>query len=520
LKVAATEAYIILSTITPHRTMPPKHEALLEKGFLTDVTEIRLTEAESNPFPTREPWKWVAATTRRSFSPNQNSRNVKLHKTAYLDGLRGFASLLVYCLHHQVWAHSPFILENAYGYQGFHHLACLPGVRLLFTGGHFAVAVFFVISGYVLSAKPLTLIHAGDFDRMSENIGSALFRRWLRLYIPVICSTLITASIPHVWGIKANFEPQRIRRDELWKWYCEFKNFSFAFRLGGEPWFSYSFHTWSIPFEFRGSICVYTSLLAFSRCTRLARLGCEAGLIIYFLYIADGAHFAMFMAGMLLCDLDNLAERQQLPKWMGALSSVKTQVYYAMFTLALILGGCPSHQYDIQLLKESPGWSYFAFLVPQAVFDFKWFFLFWGAVFLVASTPRLPWLKGFFETRFCQYLGRISFAFYLVHGPVLWTLGQRLYAATGWYNDWQAAEIPGWVNRVPLPRVGPLGLELSFLVPHLILLPVTLWLAEIATTVFDEPSIQFSRWLYGLATTFGDDTRSRGWNDADRPMKK
>ena len=30
--------------------------------------------------------------------------------------------------------------------------------------------------------------------------------------------------------------------DELWKWYAEFKDFSFVFRMGGEPWFSYNFH--------------------------------------------------------------------------------------------------------------------------------------------------------------------------------------------------------------------------------------------------------------------------------------
>jgi hypothetical protein len=32
--------------------------------------------------------------------------------------------------------------------------ACLPGIRTLFSGGHFAVSVFFVLSGYVLSMRP------------------------------------------------------------------------------------------------------------------------------------------------------------------------------------------------------------------------------------------------------------------------------------------------------------------------------------------------------------------------------
>lgn len=496
--------------------MSPPYEGLLDKGVWTEVKEVGTPDEETNHPPLKQPLKWLAATTRQSLSPKPNGRNNKLHKTAYLDGLRGFASLLVYCLHHQTWAHSPLFLENTFGYNNQYYLAALPGLRIFFTGGHYAVSVFFVISGYVLSAKPLSLIHSGDYNRLAENVGSALFRRWLRLFIPVICVTFMVASTPHVLGIQANFVPEQTWREEIWKWYCEFKNFSFAFRLGGDPWLSYHYHVWSIPYEFRGSICIYTSVMALSRCTRSARLWCQIGLIVYFLYIADGAHFAMFTAGMLLCDLDQLAERQQLPEWMASLKQLKTHIFYTLFILGVLLGGVPSIHWDVQILKQSPVWGHFAFLVPQAVFDYKWFFLFWAAVFTVAALPRLPWLRSFFEGRFCQYLGRISFAFYLVHGPVLWTLGGRLYAATGWAQEWQLAEIPGWIDRVPLPRIGPLGLEFNFLVPHLILFPVTLWLAEVGTTMFDEPSINFSRWLYAKATTAVEGVQEReskttGW---------
>jgi peptidoglycan/LPS O-acetylase OafA/YrhL len=93
-------------------------------------------------------------------------------------------------------------------------------------------------------------------------------------------------------------------------------------------------------------------------------------------------------------------------------------------------------------------------------------------------------------------MGRISFSFYLVHGPVLWILGDRLYTATGWGREANALGIPHWINAFPLSKQGPLGLEMSFLVPHLILLPVTLWLAEIVTRFIDEPSVKFSQWLY------------------------
>jgi peptidoglycan/LPS O-acetylase OafA/YrhL len=179
------------------------------------------------------------------------------------------------------------------------------------------------------------------------------------------------------------------------------------------------------------------------------------------------------------------------------LEPLKEFIFYNLFVISIYLGGVPSHNPDFQVLQKSRGWYYLSFLKPQAVFDYKWFYLFWAATFLVASIPRISWLKGFFETRFNQYLGRISFALYLVHGPVLRILGDRLYVATGWSRESHAIGLHDWIDIFPLSKTGPLGLELSFLAPHLIILPVTLWLAEIATKLLDKPSVKFAQWAYG-----------------------
>lgn len=442
---------------------------------------------------------WGLDLIRPAFWTKPSGRSKQLGRTAYLDGLRGFAAFLVYWQHHELWAHDSAnkIFESAFGYEKKYHFAALPGVRLFFNGGHFAVSIFFVLSGYVLSAKPWMLINTGDYVKLGDNLASALFRRWLRLHIPVICTTFVYISIWHAFGIWAVPDPRATYREEIWNWYVEFKNFSFVFRTGGEPWFSYNFHAWSIPVEFKGSIVIYTSLLALSRCRRNARLLCQVALIFYFMYIADGWFCAMFLAGMLLSDLDLLAANDDLPIFFSQLEPYKEHIFYALFTTSIYLGGVPAHTFDLSVLQSSPGWHYLSFLKPQAVFDYKWFYLFWAATFVVASIRHINWLKNFFEMRFNQYLGRISFSLYLVHGPVLWTLGDRLYAATGWTRESHAISLPkGWVNRFELPKTGPLGLELSFLLPHVILLPLTLWLAEIATKLFDEPSLRFSHWLY------------------------
>ncbi|KAH0036597.1 hypothetical protein KCU78_g1876, partial [Aureobasidium melanogenum] len=185
----------------------------------------------------------------------------ELHRTAYLDGLRGFAALLVFSLHHQVWGHSgtggEFILENAFGWNGVYQLICFPGIRILFSGGHLAVAIFFVISGYVLSVKPLTLLQSGDMMKMSENLASALFRRWLRLYIPVAGTTFAWMTSWHLLNIRSGNPiaemPESTYLSEIWKWYCNFKNYSFVF--DGEPTNIYNDHTCCVARAIKKTNC-------------------------------------------------------------------------------------------------------------------------------------------------------------------------------------------------------------------------------------------------------------------------
>ncbi|KAI4853757.1 hypothetical protein E4T44_00637 [Aureobasidium sp. EXF-8845] len=480
----------------------PRNIMSVEENLREIEAMLGSHESDTQPAPVRRTWSVPFASglmPPRSYARDKKTSKPGLHRTAYLDGLRGFAALLVFSLHHQVWGHSgtggEFILENAFGWNGIYQIICFPGLRIFFSGGHLAVAVFFVVSGYVLSIKPLTLIQAGDTTKMSENLASALFRRWLRLYIPVAGTTFLWMTSWHLFQIKSSNpiaqSPESTYLRELWKWYCDFKNYSFVFQ--GEAWNTYNDHTWSIPMEFRGSIVVYTSLLALSGCGGNSRLLCETVLLYYFLYIVDGWYCALFVAA-----------RGQLPRRLRMFKKHKTWIAYLVFSIGLYLGGVPSISNDIQHLRNSPGWYYLSFFKPQAFWDFRWFFRFWAAVCVVFATPHINWLRKFFETSFCQYLGRVSFGFYLVHGPVLWTLGDRLYAASGRIREGHIGVVPDWINLLPLPAVGPFGLEINFLVPQFILLAFTLWLAEIVTRCLDEFSVHASRWLHMKAMLQGE----------------
>ncbi|PSR83497.1 acyltransferase 3 [Coniella lustricola] len=444
----------------------------------------------------------------KTISADDQPSDRPLRPTAYLDGLRGFAAFLVYWHHHELWAHiyapgrTQDVFENSWGRNGEYHLATFYGTRLFFTGGHTAVATFYVISGYVLTFKALQLTQNGQHARVADVVASALFRRWFRLYIPVLVTTFALITSWHLFGIwNSQIELKPTYAAEVWNWYTEFKNLSFIFKEG-PMWPSYNGHLWSIPLEMRGSIITYVAALTLSRATTKARLLCEAGLAFYFMYICDAWYASVFMTGMLQCDLDLLARRSEpnsgFPTFLRRLEPYKKTVFYTLLVLALFFSGVPSHSRDLDEWRSNPGWYYLYYLKPQAVFDAKWFFLAIAANCLVAAIPRIPALKRFFEGRFCQYLGRISFSLYLVHGPILLLLGDRLYHAVGFVAPFLETQqrYSSWINKIPLPIAGPLGLEPAFLLPHIIMLPLTLWVSDVVTRHVDEPAVRFSQWLW------------------------
>ena len=53
------------------------------------------------------------------------------------------------------------------------------------------VVIFFVISGYVLSYRSLKLARQGKQVELLDSLASSVFRRWLRLHLPVAASCLL-----------------------------------------------------------------------------------------------------------------------------------------------------------------------------------------------------------------------------------------------------------------------------------------------------------------------------------------
>lgn len=239
----------------------------------------------------------------------------------------------------------------------------------------------------------------------------------------------------------------------------------------------YDPHTWTIPKELRGSMVLYTFLLGTAALRARWRIGAAIGLSIYALTLGYW-DMGVFVGGMIHSELDLLrnaaspsefsADDRALVRFLRAAQPPPTRkariLRWALIILALYLLSYPDAGAEF-----TPGFRFLAWLAPRWYIPVsKWmFYQAIGALILLPCVLRSPTLRSLLEGRLAQYLGRISFAFYLVHGPVLHSLGfwimPRLFEALG--------------------RVG------GYVVGYFVLLGTALWLAGWFCRRVDVPSL-------------------------------
>jgi peptidoglycan/LPS O-acetylase OafA/YrhL len=108
-----------------------------------------------------------------------------------------------------------------------------------------------------------------------------------------------------------------------------------------------------------------------------------------------------------------------------------------------------------------------------------WFWHGIGAALIAMTAALNANVQYIFSCKVARFLGRVSYALYLVHGIVIRCLGIRLvplaFAITG--------------------TQGVFNQELGFLLAYTIQVPVTLLTAIVFTKMFDDTAITLSKWL-------------------------
>ncbi|KAI5861189.1 acyltransferase [Durotheca rogersii] len=434
-------------------------------------------------------------------------RSERLSPTAYLDGMRGLAALFVFFCH---FFYTAFKIAEGWGHNNANYeIWRLPFVRLLYSGPSM-VCIFFVISGYALSLKPLKQLRSRSFDGFSQTMTSFIFRRYFRLYLPPLISTFAVMVLLRlgVYEMTRTFSGDRkyvhnviehhpvleeTAEKQLKHWVREMYNFVHIWgweKFGGAT--GYDVHLWTIPVEFRCSMMLFLVILGTARLRTSARFVC-LGLLMWFVLRSDRWEMVLFLWGMAIAELDlirdahepNISQPPTAP--LALLPLEKTEgapekrrcANGLLWTLASI----PS----LYLMSEPdagpdgvPGWKYLGTLIPEWFSDRYRYYQMIGSVVFVFCVARSPSWQRVFNSPPVQYFGRISYALYLMHGPVLHTVG---YMVERW--AWSLTGTEGSAYNW------------GFVLASIFNIPLVIWASDIFWRAVDAPTVRFAKWLEG-----------------------
>jgi peptidoglycan/LPS O-acetylase OafA/YrhL len=300
----------------------------------------------------------------------------------FLDGLRGWGALMVFLYHLIV----QLLFNTAPPYRS-RYLAFL-------LDGDFAVFIFFVLSGFVLSIK--FIISPGKYS-----LTQAVIARYFRLMLPIIITSFVAymlmlahamynvpasvpANTPQWLGVYFNFEPTPA-------YFLQFNLYYVFFNFN--PGANFNPVLWTIAYEFTGSMLVYL-IVGFFRTDKNKTYLVPIVFIILF-NLFNNPIIACFAIGYLFAELYvAYSQRSENTPWVSWLAT-------ALFAVPVICSTFyrTGHHFYIALL----------------------------ASLLVLSVTFSGVLKRFFSNKVSRFLGRISFPLYLIHLPLICSFSSYLF---------------------------------------------------------------------------------------------
>jgi peptidoglycan/LPS O-acetylase OafA/YrhL len=307
---------------------------------------------------------------------------------------------LTVVINHLMFMFLPFAVNGSgFGYGRLQHLIHDTPFYLI-VSGDFAVAIFFVLSGIVLSAK---------FFRTRDEtvVAASAVKRYFRLAIPTLGSVSIAYLLLKL-GWMYN-QPAGALTSEWWKNFWQFgPSLKDALYQGTYGAFftennTYNPVLWTMKLEFLGSFLVFATLLLFGR---LHNRWIAYGLLAAFFATS---YFLAFVLGVAICDYyfngDGRIQRLLQRGW-----------WVPVLAVSLLLGSFPVTNTHGTIFAAIPPHAYIvAFIHIVAAF---------GTICAVMSVPVLQWAL---ERRPVQLLGRISYPLYLLHFLVLGSYTSYLF---------------------------------------------------------------------------------------------
>lgn len=319
------------------------------------------------------------------------AKNKNDFRVSYLDGLRGWAALVV-CLYHTALAFSNSSVPNP---PKFLVMVQNGYLKPLLDGG-LSVKIFFVLSGLALS---ISFIKNSDFRKLA----ALLIKRIPRLSIPIFAMSLITHFLMKS-NLMFNLKAIDILGNNEWLYWYNFNSSIFKvlgtsfltpFFGGGSP---YSDALWTMPHEMVGSIFVAIVLFLAAFINKNKRI---IPIIVLFMSLIVLSYKNAHFAGTLTCFLFGILLAYYLV-WKNKDNKLPpSPSLYSIF-----------HKIMLALIIL---WFYYS----DFSFDIKSNLIAVLIIFLVINSS---YLQKMLSSKISIFLGKISFPLYLIHIPLIFSL--------------------------------------------------------------------------------------------------
>ncbi|KAF1834283.1 hypothetical protein BDW02DRAFT_569180 [Decorospora gaudefroyi] len=340
----------------------------------------------------------------------------------WIDGLRGIASFMVVC-GHLCTSFVPWLHQPAGSAEMPPHLFQLPFFRLA-VGGRSAVALFFLVTGYVNSIGPIGKSRAGNHDAAFNGIARSALARSGRLILPTMTATLVTWFMANVnaYHMTKHIDAQWIRqgwhRQEPTLW----EAFTSLFRAQTETWTigwnEYDGTQWTLHLFLEGAMLVYATMLATILVRPKARFVVYAALYFYFWQLGKNITVGAIkglniVTGMFVAELHNHYKD-------AATSVLPAPIPALMILCGMFMAGYPQDS------EKNARWSHVMSNIMHGLTNEKtdirryWDHLGAATVLLGIFFSRNA--RRVLTSPVFNFLGRVSFPVYLLHNTFMKTV--------------------------------------------------------------------------------------------------
>ncbi|ORY60823.1 acyltransferase family-domain-containing protein [Pseudomassariella vexata] len=396
----------------------------------------------------------------------------------WVDGLRGLASTLVVLTHiARAFDGDLFLPASAEG--AAPRILQLPFIRIL-VQGRIGVSIFSFVTGYVCALKPIKLYRQGNQEAAFNSISKSALRRVPRLVIPTALATCI------IWVMaQLGFFLVAKRSDSWWSGATApdrvphlvdalkslVYNCITTWTNGRN---AYDGNQWTLMPLLRGSLWVYIFIVATAYLQPRYRMIASIGMFLYFYIAADSAFGMQFFWGVFLCDLQNHTPSTDFITNRPRISKMLATIF---LVFGLYVASYPEGHHEWQRWSQ---WQHrvLVSITPNKA-DLPRFGSGIGLELITLGIHFSPFLKDVLSGKYLLWLGKQSFAVYLLHGPLLrWILCWMVY---GTHMPQDFTNDHG--EKVPGKLIFPGGYKLLIWLP--IWIPLNYGVALLWTTYVD-----------------------------------